>query len=263
MPENEEQIKNEAETAKRAQLYGWVPKEEFRGDLEKWVDADVFVKRADEILPIAKSMNRKLETELISAKQKIENMEKTVKAVIQAHKKSAQGGYERNLSQIKMEQRKAVETGDTATWELLEAEKEKLQKPDEIPEETTKSVTADPAVIQWKKDNSWYDTDPELGTYADSVSNFISVRTPGLAPDVFLQKVKDEVKKRFPDKFLNPNRKNPPSVDRTDFGGDGGDKGGKKTFSDLPADAKKICDELVAQKVLTREKYIKTYFEEA
>jgi len=259
--ETEQQQQATVEIENRAALYGWVPKEEFRGDKEKWVPADVFVKRADEILPIAKAMNRKLESELGSAKGEIEQMKKTVKAVIQAHKKNAQSGYESRVAQIKMEQRKAVEVGDTDLWDQLETEKEKIAKPEEIAEVSAADVN--PIVAQWKKDNFWYDTDPELGTYADSVSNFVSARSPGLPVDEFLKRVKDEVEKRFPDKFANPNRKRSPSVDRSDFGGNGGGGGGKKTYSDLPADAKTACNDLVKQKVLTKEQYVQSYFEEA
>ncbi len=259
--EQERQSQEAVETENRASIYGWVPKEEFRGDKTKWVPADVFIKRAEEILPIAKSMNRKLESDLIAANRKIEQMDKTVRAVIQAHKKVAQGTYESRLAQIKTEQRKAVETGDTATWDFLEVEKERIQKPEDIPIHQTKEEN--PVVVQWKLDNAWYESDPELGTYADTVSNYITARRPGLPPDEFLKAVKEEVQRRFPDKFANPNRRRTPSVDRSETGGNGGDSGKKKTYSDLPADAKIACDDLVKQKILTRERYLKTYFEEA
>lgn len=252
------------EIANRAQIYGWVPQEEFKGDKTKWVPAEVFVKRAEEILPIARSMNRKLESDLTITKKELAEMRQTVKAVIQAHKKAADGGYENQLAQIEKEQIQAVAEADSEKWARLEVDKKKLTKPEEIPfeDKPAGNTDANPVVVQWKKDNDWYDTDPELGTYADSVSNFISTRSPGLPVEDFLARVKAEVKKRFPEKFGNQNRRILPSVDRTDFGGPGDSDGnGKKAYSDLPSDAKKACDDLVKQKVLTREKYVQTYFE--
>jgi len=261
------QTQSDPEILNRASLYGWVPKEDFKGDPKKWVPADQYVQRAEDILPISRAMNRKLEGDLKVTKAELENMKKTVKAVIQAHKKNADSTYEGRMTQIKKEQRAAVSSGDTETWAQLEEEKTKLVKPDEIPVDEGSggdAAGANPIVVQWKKDNPWYDSDPDLGTYADSVSNFITARTPNLPADEFLERVKNEVKKRFPEKFSNPRRGNPPSVDRSNFGGgsDGGGGGGK-TWSDLPADAKAACAELVKQKVLTKEQYLKTYFEEA
>lgn len=257
-----------AEIANRAQFYGWVPQEEFKGDKTKWVPADVFVKRAEEILPIARSMNRKLEADLTMTKKELAEMRKTVKAVIQAHKKAADGGYESQVAQIEKEQIEAVASADSEKWAQLEQAKKKLAKPEEIPfEEKSVAGDANPVVVQWKKDNPWYDTDPELGTYADSVSNFISTRSPGLAAEDFLDRVKKEVEKRFPEKFGNQRRRHPPSVDHTDFGG-GGDNGGgngKKSYSDLPTDAKAACDETIKQikaagGKMTREDYVRDYF---
>lgn len=252
-----------AEAVSRAQIYGWVPKEEFKGDPGKWVPADVFIKRAEEILPIARSMNKRLEGKLATTEKELEEMRKTVKAVIQAHKKTAETTYEGRIAEIRKEQIKAVAEGDTDTWARLEDEKTKLEKPADIPfEEKGGNGNEAAIVMQWKRDNPWYDTDPELGTYADSVSNFISARHGRLAPEDLLDRVKQEVQRRFPEKFGNQKRRNPPNVDRTDYStGGGGKDTGKKSYSDLPADAKAACDDLVRQKVLTRDQYVQTYFE--
>lgn len=254
----------EPEIIDRAVLYGWSPKEDFKGDPQKWVSADVFVKRAEEILPIAKSMNRKLETDLISTKAELAELKKTMKAIIKTHEKISQSTFDSAMRQLKKEQAEAVSEGDLEKWQSLEERREELskQKPEEVKFEEAGVAGENPVVTQWKKDNKWYDTDPELGTYADSIATFISTRTPGLPPEEFLQKVKDEVRKRFPEKFGNLKRSNPPSVDRTELSG--GDVGGgsKKTYSDLPPDAKAACNELIKQKVLTKEKYVKIYFEE-
>ena len=254
----------EPEIIDRAVLYGWSPKEDFKGDPQKWVSADVFVKRAEEILPIAKSMNRKLETDLISTKAELAELKKTMKAIIKTHEKISQSTFDSAMRQLKKEQAEAVSEGDLEKWQSLEERREELskQKPEEVKFEEAGVAGENPVVTQWKKDNKWYDTDPELGTYADSIATFISTRIPGLPPEEFLQRVKDEVRKRFPEKFGNPKRSNPPSVDRTELSG--GDIGGgsKKTYSDLPPDAKAACNELIKQKVLTKEKYVKIYFEE-
>jgi len=248
----------------RAALYGWVPKENFKGDLQKWISADVFVKRAEEILPIAKSMNRKLEVDLTSTKAELAELRKTMKAIIKTHEKISQSALDSAMRQLKKEQAEAVSEGDIAKWQSIDEKREELykQRPEEVKFEETSVAGENPVVAQWKRENAWYNTDPELGTYADSMATFVSTRTPGLPPEEFLQRVKDEVRKRFPKKFGNPKRSNPPSVDRTELSGGDIGSGSKKTYNDLPSDAKEACNELVRQKVLTKEQYVKTYFEE-
>ena len=254
----------EPEIIDRAVLYGWSPKEDFKGDPQRWVSADVFVKRAEEILPIAKSMNRKLETDLISTKAELAELKKTMKAIIKTHEKISQSTFDSAMRQLKKEQAEAVSEGDLEKWQSLEERHEELskQKPEEVKFEETGVAGENPVVTQWKKDNKWYDTDPELGTYADSIATFVSTRTPGLPPEEFLQRVKNEVRKRFPEKFGNPKRSNPPSVDRTGLSGGEVGGGSQKTYNDLPPDAKAACNEFIKQKVLTKEEYVKIYFEE-
>jgi len=61
---------NPVEEEARAQ--GWVGKDEFRGSDDDWVDADTFVKRGKEIMPILRKNNEKLLKELGEAKKAAE-----------------------------------------------------------------------------------------------------------------------------------------------------------------------------------------------
>ena len=49
---------DEVET--KARTMGWLPKEKFKGPESSWVDAEQYVKRGEEILPILKANNDKL-----------------------------------------------------------------------------------------------------------------------------------------------------------------------------------------------------------
>ena len=79
----------------------------------------------------------------------------------------------------------------------------------------------------------------------------------------------EEVKKKFPDNFKNPNRRKASSVE----GGTGEHRGGgKKGWSDLPRDAQEACTRFIEQKLYIgddgnpmnekdgRAKYINDYF---
>src|SRR5687768_16654653 len=48
----------------KARRMGWRPRAEYGGDPTRWVDAETFVRRGDEILPFVQANNRKLEQAL-------------------------------------------------------------------------------------------------------------------------------------------------------------------------------------------------------
>src|SRR3990172_12212288 len=52
------------EVEKEARQLGWTPKEEWKGNPEKWIDAKAFVERGQEIMPILRSNNKRLQQEV-------------------------------------------------------------------------------------------------------------------------------------------------------------------------------------------------------
>jgi len=78
-----------------------------------------------------------------------------------------------------------------------------------------------------------------------------------------LKMVEDETKKAFPHKFENPNRRRASAVDAGDTRSAITDSGKKKTYSDLPPEAKTQCDKWVKDGTFKKaEDYVKSYFEE-
>ena len=51
------------EVEQAAREMGWRPKEEFRGDTAKWVDAETFVSRGENFIPILRADREKLRGE--------------------------------------------------------------------------------------------------------------------------------------------------------------------------------------------------------
>ena len=54
-----------------ARAQGWVSQEEFRGNEKDWVDAETFVKRGREILPILRKNNEHLLRDLNATKEEL------------------------------------------------------------------------------------------------------------------------------------------------------------------------------------------------
>ena len=76
--QQQEQAQIDPQIEKEARLFGWVPKEEFRGSETDWVDADVFVKRGKEINPILRKNNELLMKKLDEKAKEIDSIKASV-----------------------------------------------------------------------------------------------------------------------------------------------------------------------------------------
>lgn len=260
--EGQTQTQSDPKEVERAKMTGWTPKEQFRGDPEKWVPAEEWNRRTDEIMPILKSTNQKLESELTSTKTELQNLKKVVKQMADVNNKVGEREYQRALETIRKEQKAAVENGDGDKWEELEKQKDTLEKPQgvNIPDaDTTQSTDAQKKQQEWMDKNDWCTPEnPELYGYAQYIGNTLVARD-GEPKLEHLDEIEKQVKEKFPDKFSNKRRETP-SVDTGDTPPE--KAGSKKNYNALPKEAKEQCDKLVDEiPGYTREQYVKDYFE--
>ena len=253
------------ETVNRALEMGWIPKEEFKGDESKWRPADEYVDRAENLMPILKSQLKKFEekgsqyqNEISELKSTIESQKKTTEKLVQMSSKVGQQAYERAKRDLQSQQAQAVADGDVQRWQQLEDQKDKLEKPEEIKVEPTQPEN--PVFNQWKNTNSWYGQDQDVSLFADSYGETLKRQNPTMAYQEILQAVETKVKDVFPHKFENFNRQQETAVDtstqRTQT-----TQTGRKTYNNLPADAKAQCDAFVADGTIkSREDYVKDFF---
>lgn len=68
----------DVETAAREM--GWRPKEEFRGEPEKWVDAETFVSRGEHFLPIVRADREKLRAQVEAQNAQLAELKATIAA---------------------------------------------------------------------------------------------------------------------------------------------------------------------------------------
>lgn len=242
------------EEIERATRQGWTDKENFKGDPERWVDARTFLKRGEEYLPIVKAANKRLE-EKIDRQQ--ETFDRFVKFQQEKEKRLEKEAYERGLAEARQRQMEAFNTGDEEAFKKARADEEAIRKKVQ-PETPQEQPTGNhPDWEPWLRENSWYQQDEEAGVLADYYGQQILKTNPTLQGRAFFDAVKAKVKTALPHKFENPNRSRAPQVE-----GAGGrkQKPAGKTYSDLPADAKKACDEFVATiPGYTKEQYLKDF----
>lgn len=243
----------------RALMMGWTPKDQFKGDPDKWVDAETFVKRGEEFLPFLKANNRRLEQALERANAKIAQMDTGLAKAIQQLSKAEQRAYTRAKAELEAELEQYATAGDAAgvkavTQDLVALERETAEKADEPAAEADEPEY----FTEWKSENPWFGKDKAMTAAAKAFGD--DAVAEGYTGKALVKEVDRRVREEFPHKFTkpeNPNRKAPAAVEGT--GATIRPRG--KTFADLPPEAKVMCDELCRDiKGFTREKYVREFF---
>jgi len=263
LPPEEPPPKPDPEVEKRAAMQGWVPKEDFRGDKERWIPADEFVKRADNLMPIMKGQLKKYETKIETLEKALDEQKKITKKVVEIQGKYSKDFYDSKLEEIGIQKRQAVVSGDAELYDRLTQQETKIQRPETIEVPKASEPQDVPEVARWKSENAhWYGKDPELTEYADIISDRIGKKGHSYNPYEFCEAVKEKVKVMFPDKFGGTKQSS--NVDESNTRGTDTKHTKGKTYNDLPSDAKQQCMRMLKEiPGFTKEKYVKDYFEEA
>src|SRR3990167_3523430 len=90
---------------------GWRPKEEYKGDPEKFVSAEEFVKRGENIMPILKANNAKLLESNKKMSGDITELKQTLSEMGEMLSSSEKRAYDKAIADIEAQQRQAVEDG--------------------------------------------------------------------------------------------------------------------------------------------------------
>jgi hypothetical protein len=252
--DTEQQVDAEApeptESEAKARRQGWRPKDEYRGPEDKWVDADAFLKRSDEELPVMRERLRKQDRDLADLKG-------TVAKFAEHHARVEKVAYERAMAEVKKQRREALAIGDADGFEAAEERLAELKevKPAATQKEAAKEIA--PEVQTWVEANPWFQTDARLAKYAEQVCGELQSEDPTRELSDILKEVAREVKGRFPEKFANAKRAAPPAVEGAGVVAAGK---GSKTYQALPPDAKKACDDFIRKGLIkSKDEYLKFY----
>lgn len=211
-----------------ARQHGWTPKDDFKGDPAKWVDAETFAKRADEVMPFLKKQNTAL-------KREMDDLKRTMKQASAFYSKAEERAYERALADLQARHDEAVEGGDVAGARKVLKELHELEKPASAEtEEKPDTKAAQQELADWVDENDWYINDEKRRAYADIQAGAMGPAAEWEGgPKAWLEELGKRVTRKFADPKPNP------------VNGGGNRPGGKTaahTFSDLPPEAKAAAD---------------------
>jgi len=239
------------EVIAQAKSMGHAPLEEWRGDPDKWVDAQVFVDRGKNRIPI---LNERIKHQA----QQLNEMKATMAEFASHYTGVQKKAYERAIRDLKAAQTEAVAEGDTAKFSAVDQQIEHLRaNPPAAPNIQPPDPSQDPVFQEWLGENQWYKDDKQLGAYAEaSAGPYVRQSNPGLVGADFLDEVRKEVAARFPEKFGVKSRP-VPVVEGARAAQPRKSKG--NGYRNLPPDAQAACDKFVKQGLLTQEQYIADY----
>lgn len=227
----------------RAREQGWRPKEEFEGDVSKWVSAETFVAKG-ELIDRIEQLGKKLK-----------DSDKTIAMLKEHHSKVKEAEFKRAVEFLKQQKKQAYENGDVD--KIIEID-DKLasvrdtQKAQKDQEKVDDSPEAHPAFQSWVSENKWYESDSEMRADADAFGEAYARNNSDKTPQEVLEYVARKIKKIYPEKFVNPNRSKPTGVESS------GTRQGtsRETFS-LTEEEARVMNTFVRNGIMTKEEYLK------
>lgn len=180
---------------------GWVPKDEFQGEEDAFIDAAEFVRRGE--------LFRKIE----SQSKEMKELRKALNGLASHNAKIREVEYTRALNDLKAQKKTALNEGDADRVVEIDEQLDLVKEQQRIQNtQTVQQVSTEvhPELSSWIAKNSWYESNPEMRKFADRLG---VVLAPDMSPSDVLKEVEKEVKERFKDKFRNPNRAKPNSVE--------------------------------------------------
>lgn len=247
-----EEVITAPEVEAEALSLGWTPKDKFRGAAEKWVDAETFVRRGHEVMPLLKKTNQKLEGDLAESRRQLAELSaqvvagnQTVKDLVEFQAAEVQRQVKAQLQTLKAQKREARKAGDDALVDDIEEQMDELrEEAASAPPPVKITAPTKPAPVEgvspwataFAAENDWLGKDKRRTALFMGIADELH-STTGLKERALLDAAKAEL-----EKTLAP----PPGPSKTEGhqgggGGGGSGNGGGKTFSDLPSDAKATC----------------------
>lgn len=234
------------EVEARAREMGWKPKEEFELDPARWVDAETYVKRGEDILPVLRANNRRLSEDVVSLRKQLSETQQAIQDLKDFNTDIAKNNAKVRERELLTSIKEAKTAGDVDTEVQLTEQLTDLKaeiktaaaKPVVKPTPEQPVVTAEQKA--WLAENPWFGNDKRKTGYAFGVAE--ELKSNGLVPGSaeFYKAMDKEIDKQF---NQNSRREAASKVEGANGSG-GASGGGDKSYADLPQDAKDACEKL-------------------
>lgn len=229
------------DSEKAAMAQGWVPEDQYDGSA-KWRTAEDFLDRGE------------LFAKIDEQKRRASALEGTLHEVKRHLKVVRETEYKRAINQLLANKKNALDEGDServvAIDEQMNTVKADAARSLQAMDQPIQVSQTHPQLQVWINRNPWYEQDVAMRTYADNYGTNLAARGMTDIREI-LQEVERSTKKEFSNKFTNPNRSRPGSVEG------GGAKGNQSRDSFQLNEAEtKMMNRFVRAGVMTKDQYI-------
>jgi len=237
------------EVQAQAEKMGWIPPARFKGDPERFVDADVYLERGETVLPIVREQNKRLHAELEGLRAESAKTTAALKAaqtaieqIEERHTVETQKAVEAARRQVKQQLSAASEAGDHAG--VAELTDQLTQLNTAVPPKEAKApppppeFSVPPDLAAWNAENPWFGTNKRKTALALGIAQELREAGHTDTGRSFYEKVGAEVAKELGESAGPRGDK----VEGARNSSEGESRGGKKGYAALPADAKTACD---------------------
>jgi hypothetical protein len=251
-----------------ASQMGWAPKEQWRGDPDKWKPADAFILEQRNITDHLKQELRQQHREF---NERVERNERMAKIALQRQRQHLEDSYNQRM-------REAASVADTDSFDAVMRQKnEALSEFDRSAREqlqpSQQQSQADPAVNQFiVRNRDWYGKDHIMTGAATQQWGYYESTFPNLSYEQIAEAVEQDMRKEFPHKFNGGQTRQPSQQRPSSPSVEGGLRpisgAKKKGWDSLPQEAKRAGSEFIEQgiygedKAKAKEKYASEYWEQ-
>jgi len=272
MSDQEQALESAAapEVQAKAEKMGWIPPARFKGDPTKFTDAEEFLRRGEEVLPIVKKQladvraeNDQLRVAQAETAAALKTAQAAIEQIEERHTVETKRAVIEARAELKRQLASASEAGDHEAIADLTDKMTQLNVADDKAEPPKKNgadaptFKPDPAVTEWNRENPWFGREGDEDKTAFALGYGQKLRKQGDASQgrAFFDKLSAEVERVFEGKKDSDE----PPAGKVESGRSGGgepQRGGKrKTFASLPVEAKDACEADVRSKVGPGKRY--------
>lgn len=242
--ENQDQIVEQTPQSieDTAREQGWKPKEEFGGDVSKWVSAETFVAKG-ELIDRIESLGKKLK-----------DNDKTIAMLKEHHAKVKETEFKRAVDFLKSQKKAAYESGDVDRIMEIDDQIAEVKETQRAQEQQEKQAPQSNEDFQsWVSENKWYEKNSEMRSDADTFGEAYFRNNPSKTPSEVLEYVSKKIKKAYPEEFTNQNRTRPSGVE----GGGGTRQATSRDSFSLSEEETRVMNTFIRNGIMTKEDYIR------
>lgn len=265
------------EVEAQARRMGWVPRDDFRGDAEKWRPARDFLDRGMTLLPVLQQQYRALDGRYASMQAQLRDSQKALADLTERTRRADERAYQRAVRDIEGRRQAAVASGDTTAFAVAERDLQDLRDtaplpaaraeeaaPAPVPEPVERVESMPVEIMDFVQANPWFSRNAEARQDAIAIQSAVDRQHPGLSLAERLEITRRKVRQLHPALFENRRREAPPPVSPSR--GEGGRGGNPRGFDALPVEARREYDRYARAlagkgKPLTKDEWAGYYWE--